>query len=223
MVCEVCESQWMATTYAQATRGKTCGRVCALELIRRARTGRKTKPRHCEICDAPFWPRNLTAARRYCSRRCYGIWRSTDPAIRVQMATISPLGAAGQTLESIARGAAKRMGPNNPAWKGGVCIRGRRGNHKGYLVTRCPAAYQSMARPDGYITVHRLTAAQAIGRLLTSTECVHHMNGDSFDNRLINLALFKCNGDHKRFEARGEPRPEWLGLSALITPATCGA
>lgn len=92
-----------------------------------------------------------------------------------------------------------------------------RGNHKGYLYVRCPPERMGMAQVTGYIAEHRLAVAQALGRDLTRSEVVHHMNHDSHDNRLINLALFRTNADHKRFEAHGEPRPVWLGLSALIT------
>lgn len=108
-------------------------------------------------------------------------------------------------------------GSNNHAWKGGVMTLHPRGNHQGYRYVRCPPEFQAMAWASGYVGEHRLIAAMAIGRCLTSTEVVHHMNHDPHDNRLLNLALFKTNADHKRFEAHREPRPVWLGLTALIT------
>ena len=87
--------------------------------------------------------------------------------------------------------------------------RGPKGNYAGSRYVRCPAEFMPMARQDGYIMEHRLVVAQAIGRLLTRTEVVHHVNHNSLDNRPENLMLFATNRDHKRYEARGTPDPIW--------------
>jgi hypothetical protein len=43
---------------------------------------------------------------------------------------------------------------------------------------------------NGYqVLEHRLVMAEAIGRPLTADETVHHINGDTRDNRLVNLEL----------------------------------
>jgi hypothetical protein len=203
-------------------KGKTCSRACLGKLLSEVLTGthmgRTSKPRHCEICEAPFWPRNLTPARRYCSRRCYGIWRSTDLGIRVHMKAIAPLGIAARTPESFVRAAEKMTGPLNPAWKGGVRWENQR--NRPVLMVRCPSDLRVMAQQNGYVFEHRLIVARAIGRPLTRLEVVHHVDHDPSNNAVGNLMLFATQSEHKLFEARGLPLPLWSGAS---TPDTCGA
>lgn len=98
-----------------------------------------------------------------------------------------------------------------------------KGNYVGPRYVRCPPEYAAMARADGYVMEHRLAVAIALGRLLTRTECVHHVNHNPRDNRLENLALFASNGDHKRHESRGTPAPIWSGSPLSTTPAGSGA
>jgi endogenous inhibitor of DNA gyrase (YacG/DUF329 family) len=220
-VCTVCGTTWLAKDRYQARGGKTCGPACKAKAIAAGHQGKRTSPPvHCKICDKPFWPRNRTATRQFCSRRCYGAWRASEPAILEHMAKIAPLGTQARTPESFAQAANKMRGPNNPAWKGGVTYRSRKGNYQSPRYVRCPPEYLPMARGDGYIMEHRLVAAQAIGRLLTRVETVHHLNHDNRDNRVENLALFASNKDHKLFEAHGAPLPVWSGCP---TQAVCGA
>jgi len=72
-----------------------------------------------------------------------------------------------------------------------------------------------MARKDGYVMEHRLVVAAAIGRALTRTECVHHINHDPLDNRVENLELFRDNRDHKLYEHHGSPLPMWSGAKSV--------
>ena len=95
------------------------------------------------------------------------------------------------------------MGKNNPAWKGGVTFRKRKGKYPSNVkYVRCPKEFFSMSRKDGYVMEHRLTMAQHLGRPLSRTEVVHHIDHDVANNSIENLQLFANNAEHKRFEGK---------------------
>lgn len=52
---------------------------------------------------------------------------------------------------------------------------------------------------NGIVYVHRLLAEMKLGRPLLSTECVHHVDEDKFNNAIENLMIFKTKKDHSMF------------------------
>jgi hypothetical protein len=83
---------------------------------------------------------------------------------------------------------------------------GNKSNHwKGGRIL-CNNAYVSLFRPNhpfadgkGYVREHRLFMEAHIGRVLLPTELVHHINGDTGDNRIENLMLFSSNNEHAKY------------------------
>jgi hypothetical protein len=75
-----------------------------------------------------------------------------------------------------------------------------KGNYIGPRYVRCPPDLLSMARSDGYVMEHRLVMARWVGRPLTRTECVNHIDRNPRNNDRSNLELYPTNGDHKRGE-----------------------
>ncbi len=63
-----------------------------------------------------------------------------------------------------------------------------------------------MADKNGQICVHRLVAAEKLGRILQSNEHVHHINGDRQDNRPENLEVL-AQGEHTKRHWAMPPLP----------------
>lgn len=84
----------------------------------------------------------------------------------------------------------RSFGEKNPSWKGG-----RTKTASGYILVKLPpdSSYLPMANSNRYIKEHRLVKAQQLGRLLTSDEFVHHLNGNRIDNTEGNLILVKAS------------------------------
>ncbi len=68
--------------------------------------------------------------------------------------------------------------------------------------------YKTMTVDGKQVRVHRYLMEQHLGRKLESWEHVHHINGDSHDNRLENLAVLS-NAAHQRIELEERMRATW--------------
>jgi len=146
---------------------------------------------NCAECGKEFSrpPSHVLRVRSpVCSRQCNGKARGRE------WGTHGHKGAAARKTFT------RMLGEQNPAWKGGVTYKRPKGNYIGPRYVRCPPELLAMARSDGYVMEHRLVMAQWVGRPLTRTECVNHINHNPRDNRRENLELYPTNGDHKRGE-----------------------
>lgn len=79
-----------------------------------------------------------------------------------------------------------RSGDKHHNWNGGRIV-----NKSGYVYVLMDSnsPYASMAISTGYVMEHRLVMAQHLKRPLEKTETVHHINGNTQDNRIENLQL----------------------------------
>jgi transposase len=101
--------------------------------------------------------------------------------------------AVGRQLRDrgIAVPARAPRGSDSPTWNGGRTI-----DANGYvriLVVEDERHLAGRTISGGYVLEHRLVMARQLGRPLLKTETVHHINGDSQDNRPENLQLRQGN------------------------------
>jgi hypothetical protein len=76
-------------------------------------------------------------------------------------------------------------GSSHGSWKGG---RVKLGGYIGAWLSPADPLFV-MADQQSYVMEHRLVMARHLGRPLLASETVHHINGDTTDNRVSNLQL----------------------------------
>ena len=78
-------------------------------------------------------------------------------------------------------------GTSSPSWKGGRVVTS--GKYIGVYQPEHPKA----SIRDGYVLEHRLVMEKKLKRYLLDKETVHHINGNTKDNRIENLQLRQGN------------------------------
>ena len=82
-------------------------------------------------------------------------------------------------------------------------------SHLRFQPTNKPKhTYKTVTINGKQVRIHRHLMAQHLGRKLESWEHVHHINGDSHDNRIENLAMLS-NADHQKIELEERMRIIW--------------
>lgn len=127
----------------------------------------------------------------------------------------------GKTLDPETRAkisAAKKgtgRGPSNPRWKGGRTL--NRAYVLVYLEQDDPL--YSMTDERGRVFEHRLVVARQLGRPLSSTEQVHHIDGDRSHNVIENLLLIPSWSDHMHAERlQVKLVASWAEIVAILFP-----
>lgn len=92
-----------------------------------------------------------------------------------------------------------RTGSKNSNWKGG------RLNYQGRSFIYAPEHSESRCFGGAYILEYRLIAEKKIGRKLRRNEIVHHLNGNTNDNRPENLEVL-TQSEHARKHLQEEGR-----------------
>lgn len=90
-------------------------------------------------------------------------------------------------------------GKDHASWKGGRYI-----NAQGYVMVWARHS-PYVTKKNGYIMEHRLVMSEFLQRKLDVKEHIHHINGDTQDNRIDNLMLVTPN-EHQHIEWRNKPQ-----------------
>ena len=86
----------------------------------------------------------------------------------------------------------KYCGSNHPNWKGGKYI-----GKYGVIYIFQPNHPNKTCQ--GYVLEHRLITEKILGRYLTKSEVIHHINKITYDNRPENLYLFPAQYYHCKY------------------------
>lgn len=140
----------------------------------------------CVVCSKEFFvfPCDIKQGKgKNCSMKCRNKWMRLNPnkgtfkqGFKHSLSTIEKF--------------KERIGESNPSWKGGKDIIQK----NGYITSYCPVHPHRNYKNRMY--KHRLVMEEHIGRYLSPTEIVHHINGNKTDNRIENLKLCKDHADH---------------------------
>ena len=85
-----------------------------------------------------------------------------------------------------------QKGDGNSCWRGG-----KRFSGNGYVLIYCPEHPFKINK--NYVYEHRLVMEKSLGRFLKEEEIVHHIDGNTRDNRLENLSLFPNQSEHIKY------------------------
>lgn len=93
-----------------------------------------------------------------------------------------------------------RSGEGHPEWKGGRILVG------GYWYVYAPD--HPNATKQHRVAEHRLIMEKKLGRYLSRSEVVHHIDGNPQNNHPDNLITFRQNSEHLHHELKGNV-PQW--------------
>lgn len=209
--CETCGKD-IVRRVTDLARNKTgrffCSWACSpMGDNRAAPTRRGTKPimvpeRPCERCGKAFRPKSNVAVGRWCSRSC-----SDAARVRAVVITCDVCGADVERKPSEIGG---RVYCSRACYSRGVIRAAIDREHNGKPVRQDRDGYLWLWEPEhpesrrykGWIAEHRLVAEQVIGRLLTSSDEVRHINRIRNDNRPENLEVL--DNETHRVISRGQ-------------------
>ena len=151
----------------------------------------------CRLCKKEFLGYK-SQERIYCSRKCspsykkgHIPWSKSQKGIHLSPKTEYK---KGNISWSKLHPKLMPRGSKHGMWKGG-----KYKTSTGYFMIYSPT--HPFKNCDGYVREHRLVMEKHLGRYLRTSERVHHINGNTLDNKLINLKLFPNHSKHLKYHA----------------------
>lgn len=149
----------------------------------------------CIRCGKEFRRKSVGKRRKFCSAKCYHDSRQNRVTGKCVgcgcelVRTQSRLSAVNWFCSKRCRGNFQ-VGSGNANWKGGRWI--QNGKRYSYVV-------RNVSR-NKKTSESRMVMELKVGRSLTFNDCVHHINGNPFDNREENLQLM-TRSEHSKLHA----------------------
>lgn len=186
-----------ASDAARLTTGRAfCGDACRRKVGSKPRRG---QDKRCEECNAEFYAPPNTVGR-FCSTACHNLAQK-----RSRVRLVCPV--CGEDF-SLGKANASGRGPSPTCSRACDTLRRTTNGvgrlHNGRPAVRDASGYIRVWQPDhpaafrnGWVLEHRIVMEQQLGRRLTTSEHVHHVNGQKWDNRPENLAVLG-HSEHSR-------------------------
>lgn len=186
-----------------------------------ARTRMPTKPRRgvtlpCEACGKGVYRSEGEVTKRFCSVRC----KNEHMARNQIVSTCQVCGSEFRRSPSVAN-YTKLLYCSKPCEGRGRMRRALDREHNGRPALLDIKGYVRIFEPDhpnamngGWMFEHRWVMEQQLGRHLTQSEHVHHVNGVKDDNRPENLEVLG-HAEHSRLTQR-ERKAELLALRSEL-------
>jgi len=155
----------------------------------------------CLICGNNFITIPSVIKRgegKFCSKKCFGVWcknnKKRNMKISKALKGIYRPAEFGKKISLSKKGIFhfNQRGKLCPMWKGGITKNNNR------ILIYSPN-HQFCHKRDKYIFKYRLIVEKYFNRYLTQKEVVHHINGDTSNDRPENLYLFANQQDHTKF------------------------
>jgi hypothetical protein len=166
-ICKTCKKEFTVHDYRDKT-SKYCSQPCAGK-------GRKGVP--------ATWPTPPKTGQNISCKKCGKVFYVKKHALKTKKYCSRSCRFADRAFWDLNKKEKCHL------WKGGKT------KINGYILTR-DDNHPFSTKNGKYVLEHRLVMEKAIGRYLTSTEDVHHLNGIKNDNRPENLIIVTHGAKH---------------------------
>ena len=155
---------------------------------------------NCKFCNSVFIPRRSTT--KFCSRYCQAKWLSINKISGRKKQGVNKICVVCNKIFYVSK-----YRKNSAIYCSRKCLaidklskyRSIYGFKKS---TKPPHIYKTIKTPEGKtVREHRYVMEKHIGRKLKSSEHVHHIDGNSFNNHISNLIIL-TNSEHQKLEYR---------------------